>query len=70
MRSSTATTDYDHESFEGVVLITGHYPPVHTDNGDRWKIYRKDNHIALDTGAALGETLACLCLDTDEEFYV
>ena len=67
---TTATTDYDHESFENVIVITGHYPPVYTGEGDRWKIYRKGNHIALDTGAALGETLACLCLDTDEEFYV
>ena len=67
---TTATTDYNLEDFENVILITGHYPPAHTGEGDRWKIYRKGNHIALDTGAVLGETLACLCLDTNEEFYV
>jgi serine/threonine protein phosphatase 1 len=40
--------------------------------GEEWRgrIYRRHNHIAIGTGAVFGETLACLCLDTDEEFYV
>jgi len=67
---TTATTDYDPGDFENVFLITGHYPPVNAGEEERWRIYRKGNHIALDTGAVLGETLACLCLDTDKEFYV
>jgi len=36
----------------------------------RGKIYRANNHIAINTGAVFGETLSCLCLDTNEEFYV
>ena len=67
---AAASLDYDHNDFDGAILITGHYPPCNTGEDNRRKIYRKGNHIALDTGAAFGEPLACLCLDTDEEFYI
>ena len=36
----------------------------------RGRIYRKNNHIAIDIGAAFGEAMGCVCLDTGEEFYV
>ena len=34
------------------------------------RIYKKNNHIAIDCGAVYGNRLGCICLDTMEEFYV
>ena len=42
---------------------------VKVKGNNRDKIYRKNNHIAVDCGAVYGKCLACLCLDTMEEFY-
>ena len=63
-------SDYNKAYFEDAFLVTGHLPTYSIDETYRGKIYRKNNHIAIDTGAVFGETLACLCLDTGEEFYV
>lgn len=65
-----ATTEYSMQYFDdGVFLVTGHVPTFHIDPAYKGKIYRANNNIAIDTGAVFGEPLACLCLDTDEEFY-
>lgn len=63
--------DYDKRYFndEGY-LIVGHTPTGIIDPENRGKIYRKGNNINIDTGAVFNGKLACLCLDTDEEFYV
>ena len=66
----TARTDYKREYFKDIFLITGHFPTSEIDDAYKGKIYRKHNHIAIDTGAGWGDPLACICLDTDEEFYV
>lgn len=34
------------------------------------RIYKNNNHIAIDCGAVFGGRLGCLCLDTMKEFYV
>ena len=34
------------------------------------KIWKRNNHIAVDCGAGFGKPLGCICLDTMEEFYV
>jgi len=65
-----ATIDYNKEYFKDTIIITGHLPTFVIDESYRGRIYRKNNNINIDTGAVFGETLACLCLDTDEEFYV
>ena len=39
------------------------------DEAYRGKIYRGNNHIAIDVGAVFGEVLGCICLETEEEFY-
>jgi serine/threonine protein phosphatase 1 len=51
------------------IVITGHFPTFLLDEAYRGRIYRKDNHINIDTGAVYGESLACLCLDSGDEFY-
>ncbi len=50
--------------FREKTLIVGHTP---TESG---KIERRDGVIYLDCGAGRGGRIGCLCLDTDEEFYV
>jgi len=67
---ATAEIDYNRQYFKDAILITGHLPTFIIDEAYRGKIYRKNNNINIDTGAVFGDTLACLCLDTDEEFYV
>ena len=58
------TTLPDPSFFEEKTLIVGHVP---TKSG---KIERRDGVIYLDCGASRGGKIACLCLDTGEEFYV
>ena len=67
---TAATVYYDRQQFQDIILVTGHYPILNMEEEKRSKIYRKDNHIALDTNAVFGKNLSCICLDTDEEFYV
>jgi len=66
----TAVTDYNKEYFSDIFLVTGHLPTMGIDEEYRGRIYRANNHIAIDTGAVFGERMGCICLDTDEEFYV
>lgn len=50
-----------------IYLIWGHTPTSTICGED--KIYRSHNNILIDCGACFGGKLACLCLDTMEEFY-
>ena len=63
-------TDYGKQYFDDIVLVTGHTPTLHIGEEWRGKIYRRNNHIAIDTGAPFGEAMGSICLDTGEEFYV
>ena len=54
----------DESFFKTRTLIVGHTP---TASG---KIERKDGVIYLDCGAMRGGRIGCLCLETDEEYYV
>lgn len=62
--------DYTKSCFVDKILVTGHTPTFGIGEEWRGKIYRENNHIALDCGAVYGEKLGCICLDTMEEFYV
>ena len=62
--------------FDDKLLIVGHTPTPYyyaqlngTHQGEP-KIFRTDSFIDIDCGCAYGGKLACLCLDTMEEFYV
>ena len=51
-------------------LVTGHLPTRNiADNADPDRIFRANNHIAIDCGCEFGGPLAAICLDTGEEFY-
>ena len=71
---NTAGIDYNRKYFgDDIFIVTGHCPTKNFKDIDaayRGRIYRANNHIAIDTGAVFGESMGCLCLDTGEEFYV
>ena len=62
--------DYDRVYFPNKYIISGHTPTHHIDMNMRGKIIFKNNHILIDCGCVFGNNLACLCLDTMEEFYI
>lgn len=62
--------DYEKKYFKNKILVTGHTPTFEIDEDCRGLIYRGKGILGLDCGAVEGEHLGCICLDTDEEFYV
>lgn len=63
--------NYGKAYFSDKYVIAGHTPTqVIKSNPNPGYIFHKNNHIVIDCGAGFGERLACLCLDTMEEFYV
>ena len=62
--------DYEELYFVDKYIITGHTPTGLIDKNFKGKIWKGNNHIAIDCGAVFTGTLGCLCLDTMEEFYV
>lgn len=64
--------DYTKAKFgvENKYLVTGHTPTVAIEGAEQGRIYRNQDHIAIDCGAVFGFGLGCICLDTLEEFYV
>jgi len=62
--------EYDKVYFEDKLIVTGHTPTFLIDEEYDGRIYKNNNHIAIDCGAVFGGKLGCICLDTMEEFYV
>lgn len=61
--------DYDKIYYTDKILITGHTPTQFINDDGLNKIYKKNNHIAIDCGGAYGGNLAVLRLDDEKEFY-
>ena len=53
-----------------ITFITGHTPTALIDSASADSVWRGNGHIAIDCGAAFGGKLACICLETMEEYYV
>lgn len=66
----TVSPDYSIPFTNGKTLITGHKPTVEIHPGSKGKIFKLNNHIAIDCGATYGLALGCLRLDDMKEFYV
>ncbi len=62
--------DYEKQYFDDKYIITGHTPTGLIDPNFTGKIYKANNHIAIDCGTVFEKPLGCICLDTLEEFYV
>lgn len=60
--------DYEKVYFKDKFLVTGHTPTdlIWGEN----KVYKKNNHIAIDCGCVFGGNLAVYCLDNDTEIYI
>ena len=62
--------DYEKVYFKDTILVTGHTPTGFIDPDYKGRIWKGNNHIAIDCGAVFGNPLGCICLDTMEEIYV
>ena len=63
--------DYGRPYYTDKYVVTGHTPTqVISGNPKPGRVYRANNHIAIDCGCGYGGPLAAICLDTREEFYV
>ena len=66
-----ARHDYERRYFDdpSVYIVTGHTPTLALSG--KAEIYHSNNNICIDCGATFpGGRLACLCLDTMQEYYV
>ena len=52
------------------IIVTGHTPTGLIDKDYSGRIYKNNNHIAIDCGAVFDKPLGCIRLDDLEEFYV
>lgn len=62
--------EYEKAYFEDTIVITGHTPTGFIDPDYAGRIWKGNNHIAIDCGVVFGNPLGCICLDTMEEIYV
>ena len=62
--------DYARTYYSDKYLITGHTPTNLIEPESKGRIYKRNNHIAIDCGAVYGNNLGCICLDNLQEFYV
>jgi serine/threonine protein phosphatase 1 len=62
--------EYDKEYYPDKVFVTGHTPTGLIDPAYKGKIFKSNNHIAIDCGAVFGNPLGCIRLDDLQEFYV
>ena len=65
----TEALDMDKEYFKNASVVVGHIPT--SERGEpKGKILRRGKNIAIDCGDYKGGALACLCLDTNKEYYI
>jgi len=62
--------EYGKRYFKKAYLVTGHSPTYLIDEKYRGRVYSHAGRLALDCGAAHGERLGCVCLDTGKACYI
>ena len=62
--------EYEQTYFKDTIIVSGHTPTGFIDPEYTGRIWKGNNHIAIDCGAVFGNPLGCICLDTMEEIYV
>lgn len=62
--------DYERVYYSDRYLVTGHTPTCEINEAYKGRIYRKNQHIAVDCGAGWDLPLGCIRLDDLKEFYV
>ena len=66
----TESIDTKSALIDGVTIIAGHTPTYLIDGAQHGKIFYGEGSVIIDCGAAFGEPLACLCLESGKEYYV
>lgn len=54
----------------GKTFLTGHTPTHLIDPAYHGRIWQGNGHVAIDCAAVCGDALGCICLETQEEYYV
>lgn len=63
--------NYDKIYYKDKFIVSGHTPThLLAKNNKQQKIYKANNHIAIDCGCGFGGKLAVYCLDNDSEYYI
>lgn len=62
--------DMSRKYYDDKILIVGHTPTCNYGRKYEGKILISNNNYLIDCGCAWGYTLGCICLDTDDVFYV
>lgn len=62
--------EYEKQYYPDKYIVTGHTSTSFINPDYTGRIYKANNHIAIDCGATFGNPLGCICLDNFEEFYV
>jgi len=62
--------DYTKVYDKDLIIVCGHTPTPLINKDKEAKIYNQNNYINIDCGCVFGHKLACLCLDTGDEFYI
>lgn len=65
LRADYGKKYFDDDNF---FIVCGHTPTLAISG--KAEIFKSENNILIDCGAAFDGRLACLCLDTMEEFYI
>lgn len=67
---TSTPVDYEKQYFDddSIFIVSGHVPTYELFGED--KIYISHNNICINCGVSENRKLACLCLDTMEEYYI
>lgn len=62
--------DYETAYAPDMLFVAGHTPTHVIAPAYKGRIWRGNNHIAIDCAAAFGGRLGCICLETMKKFYI
>jgi serine/threonine protein phosphatase 1 len=66
----TEGLDYSKQYYDNITIVSAHTPVGEIDPSNPEKIFKGNNHIAIECGVSNGGPLACYCLDNGKEYYV
>ena len=62
--------DIEKTYFDNKTMVVGYVDYEHTPAGRAGKVNAKNNNIALDCDMSENDDIVCVCLETNEEYYV
>ena len=58
------------EYYNDKIMVVGYVDYEHTPSGRSYKVNAKNNNIALACDMSETDDVVCVCLETNEEYYV